>query len=123
MTTDDVFKNHQRKIAVDTMNMTDAGASIMGGMTKQEACEFLFNEAYQSSGYPGNAIATFLNKYWDWREVKSEHLNALLNQCRAIAGKHESQIHPMMFGMLQGAWKEFMLEQFPKKEAGQNGNS
>jgi len=32
-----VFDRHQLKIARDTLNMTDAGAMIMGGMTKDEA--------------------------------------------------------------------------------------
>ncbi len=33
----DVFDKHQLKIARDTLKMSDAGARIMGGMTKDEA--------------------------------------------------------------------------------------
>ena len=36
-----VFDKHQLKIARQTMKMTDAGASIMGGMTKAEAKKIL----------------------------------------------------------------------------------
>lgn len=32
---------HQFKIAKDTLRMTDAGAAVMGGMTKAQAREFL----------------------------------------------------------------------------------
>jgi hypothetical protein len=32
-----VFDKHQLKIAKDTLKMSDAGALIMGGMTKEEA--------------------------------------------------------------------------------------
>lgn len=32
---------HQFKIAKDTLRMTDAGASIMGGMSKDQARQFL----------------------------------------------------------------------------------
>jgi hypothetical protein len=31
------FRDHQLKIARDTLKMSDAGALIMGGMTKQDA--------------------------------------------------------------------------------------
>ena len=37
----DTFKRHQLRIARDTLNMSDAGALIMGGMTKYEARAFL----------------------------------------------------------------------------------
>ncbi len=33
----DVFERHQLKIAKATLKMSDVGASIMGGMTKEEA--------------------------------------------------------------------------------------
>jgi len=36
-----VFQKHQRKIALDTLQMSDIGARCMGGMTKDEAREFL----------------------------------------------------------------------------------
>lgn len=35
------FEKHQLKIAKDTLKMHDAGALIMGGMTKPEARNFL----------------------------------------------------------------------------------
>jgi hypothetical protein len=36
-----VPERHQLKIAKDTLRMSDEGAMIMGGMTKEEAREFL----------------------------------------------------------------------------------
>ena len=36
-----VFEKHQKKIAEATLRMSDAMINIMGGMTKQEAQEFL----------------------------------------------------------------------------------
>lgn len=33
----DVFARHQIKIAKDTLKMSDSGALIMGGMTKEQA--------------------------------------------------------------------------------------
>lgn len=36
-----VFEKHQKKIALATLKMSDVGASIMGGMTKEEARSFL----------------------------------------------------------------------------------
>lgn len=37
----DTFQKHQLKIARDTLRMSDAGAAIMGGMTKDEARGFM----------------------------------------------------------------------------------
>jgi hypothetical protein len=37
----DIFWNRQVKIAKDTLKMSDAGALVMGGMTKAEAREIL----------------------------------------------------------------------------------
>ena len=37
MKTSTVFDRHQLKIARDTLKMSDAGAFIMGGMSKDEA--------------------------------------------------------------------------------------
>lgn len=36
-----VFDKHQLKIARDTLKMSDVGARIMGGMTKDEAREII----------------------------------------------------------------------------------
>lgn len=36
-----IFDKHREKIAKATLKMTDVGASIMGGMTKEEARNFL----------------------------------------------------------------------------------
>lgn len=36
-----VPEKHQLRIAKQTLRMTDAGANIMGGMTKDEARQFL----------------------------------------------------------------------------------
>ena len=45
-------QKHQLKIAKDTLKMSDAGALVMGGMTKDEAREFL-----RSVGYSAKRIA------------------------------------------------------------------
>lgn len=36
-----VFDRHRKAIALKTLQMSDEGARIMGGMTKDEAREFL----------------------------------------------------------------------------------
>ncbi len=36
-----IFEKHQKKIAIATIKMSDVGARIMGGMTKQDARDFL----------------------------------------------------------------------------------
>lgn len=41
-----VFQKHQKKVAIDTLKMSDSGALVMGGMTKQEAREFLLSIGY-----------------------------------------------------------------------------
>jgi hypothetical protein len=48
----DTFQKHQKKIAIATLKMNDVGVSIMGGMTKAEARQFL-----TSIGYSENQIA------------------------------------------------------------------
>ena len=35
------FEKHQKQIAISTLKMSDAGASVMGGMSKKEARDFL----------------------------------------------------------------------------------
>ena len=50
-----VFEKHQKRIALDTLKMSDIGVSIMGGMTKAEAYKFL-----RSIGY---ATGPYLTKY------------------------------------------------------------
>lgn len=44
---------HQRKIAVSTLKMSDVGARIMGGMSKEDARAFLTR-----IGYSQNRIAS-----------------------------------------------------------------
>ena len=39
----DIAKKHQTKIAKQTLRMTPITANIMGGMTFEEAYEFIFN--------------------------------------------------------------------------------
>lgn len=41
----DVFKKHQLAIAKATLRMSDTGARIMGGMTKEEAKKIIEREA------------------------------------------------------------------------------
>lgn len=42
----DWFQKHRKKIALDTLRMSDAGANIMGGMDKSEARAFLRSIGY-----------------------------------------------------------------------------
>jgi len=51
-----VFDYHQKKIAISTLKMSDAGANIMGGMTKDEARNFL-----RKIGYSEQQIARIEN--------------------------------------------------------------
>jgi len=44
----DIFQSHQIKIAKQTLKMSDIGASIMGGMTKDEAKEILNRHRYRN---------------------------------------------------------------------------
>ena len=45
----DVFQRHQKRIALDTLRMSDIGASIMGGMDKPAAREFLRSIGYTTA--------------------------------------------------------------------------
>lgn len=45
----DVFGKHQKAIALKTLKMSDVGANIMGGMTKEEAREFLKSIGYNDA--------------------------------------------------------------------------
>jgi len=47
-----VPEQHQKKIAISTLKMSDAGAAVMGGMNKDEARKFL-----KEVGYSDAAIA------------------------------------------------------------------
>ena len=49
---------HRFKIAKDTLRMTDAGAAIMGGMTKEQARDFLRTRM----GWTESGLARFENK-------------------------------------------------------------
>jgi len=42
----DTFQKHQKNIAIKTLKMSDAGARVMGGMTKEEARDFLKSIGY-----------------------------------------------------------------------------
>lgn len=44
-----VPERHQKNIALKTLKMSDAGARVMGGMTKEEAREFLQSIGYSES--------------------------------------------------------------------------
>ena len=46
VTAEDVFKKHQRRIALDTLKLSDIGARLMGGMDKPEAINFLRSIGY-----------------------------------------------------------------------------
>lgn len=47
-----VFQQHQKKIAIATLNMSDVMVAVMGGMNKAEAKTFL-----RSIGYSEQYIA------------------------------------------------------------------
>ena len=51
-----IFDYHQKKIAISTLKMSDAFANIMGGMTKDEARNFL-----RKIGYSEQQIARIEN--------------------------------------------------------------
>ena len=45
----DVFQRHQKRIALDTLRMSDIGAQIMGGMDKPAAHNFLRSIGYTAA--------------------------------------------------------------------------
>ena len=47
-------QKHQLKIAKDTLKMSDAGAKVMGGMTKNDAKKFL-----KSIGWSDKKISSY----------------------------------------------------------------
>ncbi len=70
----DIFAKRQIDIAKKTLKMSDAGAKIMGGMTKEEAREILkkykikFNEAKDLVGKYLNEEYKSLGYMNDWGE-------------------------------------------------------
>lgn len=54
--TDDPLFSHQYRIAKDTLRLSDAGAKILGGMTKEEARDFLIR-----AGWSGRRVKKFEN--------------------------------------------------------------
>jgi len=53
----DVFDKHRKKIAIETLKMSDEMAGIMGGMSKQESVDFLV-----SIGYSDEKVEKILRK-------------------------------------------------------------
>jgi hypothetical protein len=53
----DVPAKHQMNIALKTLSYSDAGASVMGGMTKKEAIEVL-----RKNGYDDKKLTKVLKK-------------------------------------------------------------
>jgi len=49
MKTLSVFDKHQKAVALKTLKYSDAGALIMGGMTKSEARTFLLKIGYSQA--------------------------------------------------------------------------
>ena len=64
-----VFENHQKKIALATLKMHKAGASVMGGMTHQEAVQFL-----KKIGMSEQSIVNDLLKYGHNKEDITEFM-------------------------------------------------
>lgn len=54
----DIPGQHQLKIAKSTLRMSDVGARIMGGMSKEDARKFL----REKTGWSDKKIADFENK-------------------------------------------------------------
>jgi hypothetical protein len=64
-----VPERHQRKIALDTLKMSEAGASIMGGMDHRQAVQFLLSIGYgyddiayrlRNNGHDAVALAKYM---------------------------------------------------------------
>ena len=53
----DIFQKHQLRIAKDTLKMSDAGALIMGGMTKEDAKDII--RKFVSNTKAGRTIKRF----------------------------------------------------------------
>ena len=70
-----IFDKHQLKIAKDTLRMSDAGANIIGGMTKQEAKEFLYDHGFykfpslpvQTTHWNKQAWINYIDKEGEWK--------------------------------------------------------
>jgi len=54
----DVFNNHQARLARATLQLSDAGALIMGSMTKEKARTVL-----RDNGWPASAVAAYEDKW------------------------------------------------------------
>ena len=48
-----VPEQHQKNVALKTLKMNDVGVSVMGGMTKEEAREFLKSIGYSDAKIKG----------------------------------------------------------------------
>ena len=57
----DVFQKHQKSIAISTLRMSDVGARIMGGTTKQKAREFLKSIGFAEAKI--NQLADYEERY------------------------------------------------------------
>ena len=53
----DIFQKHQLRIAKDTLKMSDAGALVMGGMTKEDAKDII--RKFVSNTKAGHTIKRF----------------------------------------------------------------
>jgi len=59
-----VFERHQLRIARDTLKMNNVMAGVMGGMTKQEAKEFLFDRGLYSCPPPLVQTTCWTKQSW-----------------------------------------------------------
>lgn len=66
----DVFERHRKRIALDTLKMSEVGASVMGGMNKKEAIGYL-----RSIGYADQKLTNLLTDAGH----SHDEINALLN--------------------------------------------
>ena len=73
-------------------------------MTKWDLLEVLFDVAYQHEN-AGSEIKKILRE--NFPMVESEHTDALFHFCNTL----NDNSHPMLWGMVRNAWKEFILEQ------------
>ena len=83
-----VFDKHQLKIAQDTLKMSDAGAKIMGGPTKEEAREII----YKFTGKWPKASITSAVKDVDWDALKQADSKLMYRFISSVngLGKYEA---------------------------------
>jgi hypothetical protein len=94
--TEDAVK-HQLKIAASTLKMSDAGASIMGGMSKSEAAKLIARhkgrdhavKSLKLSGHTDQEIAKLLEGKKTETDIITEAIEALISEVERGESEHE----------------------------------